>query len=200
MFCSTSPSHVEVVHRMTQITRIPIFLFAACLLVGCSQPDATSFEALERARLEEPASESFGITYRYSDSARVKAILTAPHLVERYDAQRKEFYQWMDRGFVLEFKDRNGKPETHVRAKQGRIFQKSGYAEAVGQVVVTSATGTKLETEKLIWIRAENQVRSDAFVRITTKQEILTGDGFVSNTAFTAYRITKLRGTLTLTE
>jgi hypothetical protein len=51
--------------------------------------------------------------------------------------------------------------------------------------------------EHLIWDRAENKIYSNEFVKITTDDEIIMGEGFESNEQFTKYRILKPKGTIT---
>jgi hypothetical protein len=66
--------------------------------------------------------------------------------------------------------------------------------------VVVNNKGEKLNTEHLIWDRRADRISSDRFVKITTADEILMGDGLESNGNFTRYKILKIRGTLRIRE
>lgn len=46
----------------------------------------------------------------------------------------------------------------------------------------------------------KKKIWSDKFVTITTKNEILMGDGFEARQDFSKYKIKKLKGTVTIKE
>ena len=56
--------------------------------------------------------------------------------------------------------------------------------------------GEKLNTEHLIWLQEEERIYSEVFVKITTEDEIIMGDGFESNESFTNFKITHITGTI----
>jgi hypothetical protein len=70
--------------------------------------------------------------------------------------------------------------------------------EAKGNVIIINEKGEQLNTEHIVWSQKKEQINSDAFVKITTKTEILMGDGLESNQSFTKYKIKKIRGTIQL--
>ncbi len=76
------------------------------------------------------------------------------------------------------FYDENGQVRSILKADYGKLNRKSDDMEARGHVVVTSAEGIKLETSKLTWLNSERQIVSDDSVKITRKDDILTGWGF----------------------
>jgi hypothetical protein len=69
---------------------------------------------------------------------------------------------------------------------------------ARNDVVVLNIAGDTLRTEELIWEEATQRVHSDKFVRITTKTEIIMGDGFESDITFKNPKIYKIRGIVNL--
>ena len=70
--------------------------------------------------------------------------------------------------------------------------------EAKEDVVVINEKGEKLNTEHLIWNQKTQEITSDVFVKITTEDQVLTGDGLVANQDFTDYRILKPRGIINI--
>ena len=68
--------------------------------------------------------------------------------------------------------------------------------EARKNVVVVNQKGDRLNTEHLIWDEKKQKLISDEFVKITTKDQIIYGDGFEANEDFTKYKIFKTRGTI----
>jgi hypothetical protein len=69
---------------------------------------------------------------------------------------------------------------------------------ARNDVILVNSKGDTLNTEELIWEEAKQTIHSDKYVRITTKDEIIMGEGFESNTEFTKYKIFSIRGTISL--
>ena len=69
--------------------------------------------------------------------------------------------------------------------------------EAKNNVVIVNAEGEQLNTEHLIWDRKKRIIYSNVFVKITTEDEIIMGEGFESNEQFSKYKILKPKGTIT---
>ena len=65
-------------------------------------------------------------------------------------------------------------------------------------MVVVNRKGERLNTEKLIWDERNELLSSDRFVKITTAEEIIFGDGFEANQDFSRYRIFNVKGRLTV--
>ena len=168
-----------------------IFLFA------CDEPSQTPVD-VEKYRKNEPTQEIYGITYYYSDSARLKAKLVAPHILEK--KENKEPVIHVDRGLRLEFYTSSGAKESELTSNRAILYNQRNYAEAHENVKVSNVNGDRLETEKLIWDKQKDKIYTDAFVKITTSKEILKGYGMESNTAFTNYKIFKLKGSIRLKE
>ncbi len=171
-----------------------------CLLlgaVGCGRDKALPPD-LEALRANIPLSEAFDFVYLYSDSAKLRARLEAPHDLETMDRARKEPVHSFDRGLKLYFYDRTGRPETVITARSGLLWKRSGLAEAKGQVKLVNAKGEILESELLIWDRASRRIHTPAPVKITTAKEIIYGTGLESDLQFNRYKIFKTRGILSL--
>jgi Lipopolysaccharide-assembly, LptC-related len=59
---------------------------------------------------------------------------------------------------------------------------------------VINAKGEKLNTEEIIWDEQKKIIYSNAFVKITTGDEIIWGIGMEANEDFTDYVIKKVTG------
>lgn len=81
----------------------------------------------------------------------------------------------------IEFFDKDGKKFSTLVAKQGRVHQGTNDLEARGNVVVTTETGIKMETDSLRWQNAAGKIVSDGFVKVTRKNDVVTGYGFESD-------------------
>ena len=176
-------------------------LVGLLLLLGvsaCSSPPAPP-PNLEELRKDVPLSETFDVTYEYTDSARLKARMRAPHLFERAEGKNKRV-SIADQGIKIAFFNEQGQPKSHLRANRAEIHDAQGIARATGNVVVLNEDGDRMETELLIWYREEDQIRTPAFVKITTDEEIIYGDSLVSDTEFSSYTIYHIKGTVALKE
>lgn len=171
-----------------------------CLFAACNDTESNLPKNLDELRRKEAGTESYNILYAYSDSGRLTAKLYAKHDIERFDTEKQETYHHLDQGFVLETYGPGPRLESIVKANVGKLYQKRGYAEALGNVVLTSIKGEVMETEKLFWYRTENRIHTDEDVKIITKDEIIFGKGLESNTNFTRYKIYKIRGTMQVRE
>lgn len=175
----------------------PLLLVLA--LAGCAKPRFQVPTDYQAKRDSIPVALWRQVRYQYTDSARLKAVLAAPYVVEHYNRASNEKVQHLDSGFVLVFYAANGDTESVITADRGQLFA-SGRALAEGNVVVRSAKGERLQTEQLTWLREADKITTDKPVAITTLTEVLYGVGLESNTRFTDYTIYKLNGTVQLTE
>lgn len=133
----------------------------------------------------------------YSDSAKLAAKLNAKR-IDHYLGKRS--YTVMPKGIKIIFFNSAELPETEMKADYAIKYDDMDIIEAKRNVVVINEKGEKLNTEHLIWDQKHDKIESDVFVKITTKKEILMGNGLVSNQNFTKYKILKLRGTIQVKE
>jgi LPS export ABC transporter protein LptC len=57
-----------------------------------------------------------------------------------------------------------------------------------------NSEGDRLNTERLVWDQKTAEITSNAFVKVTRKDEVITGTGLRANQDFSKYRITKISG------
>ncbi|HIO67785.1 MAG TPA: LPS export ABC transporter periplasmic protein LptC [Flavobacteriales bacterium] len=129
----------------------------------------------------------------YSDSAILKARLTAPKM-EHY--LEKEPYVELTEGINLVFYSEDGEITSHLTANYAINYERQDRMEAKGDVVFINEVGEKLNTEHLIWNQKEERIYSEEFVKITTADEIIWGEGFESNQSFTNFKIKHIKGTI----
>jgi len=77
-------------------------------------------------------------------------------------------------------------------------YEEKGMMEAKGNVVLINEDGEKLNTEHLIWDEEKEMIYSNEFVKITTADEIIMGEGLESNLNFTKFKIKNIQGTITI--
>jgi LPS export ABC transporter protein LptC len=136
--------------------------------------------------------EGTNVTIHYNDSGLLKAKLFAPQLIG-YKKDGNDIIR-MPKGIKAEFYDENGARESYLTADKGISYQTQKITEVTQNVVVMNNKGEKLNTEKLIWDQRKQLIYTDKFVRITTANEVLTGEGMESKQDFSDWKIWKPRG------
>lgn len=165
-------------------------------VVSCTSEEAT--QQVMNERINMPLETGKNIYLTYTDSGYTKAKLFAP-LLERYaNDERQETV--MQKGITAYFYQKNNVVESFLKAKYAIRYDREKRMIARNDVVLVSRKGDTLNTEELIWDEVKQKIYSEKFVRITTKDEIIMGDGFESNTEFTKYKIFSIRGVISLKE
>jgi len=126
----------------------------------------------------------------YSDSARVRIVITGPKLVRHLDKinPRDEFPE----GLHVDFLDENSEVESTLDALIGIRYprdRKIIVRDTANHVVLESIRGEKLETSELIWDEKEGTVFTDKFVKITKPEEIIFAYGFRAKQDFSEYTL-----------
>jgi LPS export ABC transporter protein LptC len=136
-----------------------------------------------------------GVILTVTDSGHKIAEIRTP-LMERYSG--KNPYIEMTKGLKGLFFNKNGVKENQLDADYGISKQNEKIIEVRRNVILENVKGEKLNSEKLVWNQATQKIYTDEFVKITTPDEVIYGDGFESNQNFTEYRIFKIKGILSL--
>jgi LPS export ABC transporter protein LptC len=140
--------------------------------------------------------EGRNVTINYNDSGRLKAKIFAKQLIG-YKKDGNDIVR-MPKGITGNFYNDEGKAESYLSAEKGISYQTQKITEVSQNVVVMNNKGEKLNTEKLIWDQKKQIIYTDKFVRITTKNEILTGEGMESKQDFSDWVIKKPRGVISI--
>lgn len=105
-------------------------------------------------------------------------------------------YIEMPKGFQANFFDDSMRVKSKLTADYGIRYERDQKMEARKNVVVVNEKGETLNTEHLIWDERTEKLKSDEFVKITTKGEIIMGTGFEANQDFSKYKIFNIKGTI----
>jgi len=167
-------------------------LVATALLVlalnGCEERVKPA--ALPVPQTELPSQESWKSTVRFSDSARVKAVLWAGYIAIYADRH----YTMLSDSVHVDFYDENEQHTSLLTARRGRVNDQNQDFEAHDNVIVLSDSGTVLRTEHLFWDNASRKIHTDSFVDIVSRTEHIMGHGMVSDQGLKNYRIFKVTG------
>ena len=164
-------------------------LFSA-IFFGCENDENKVDLITKKTRL--PVETATGIEVLYSDSAKIKAKLKAP-LMNRYTHPKP--YVEMPKGVDLKFYDDSLNIISTLTSNYAINRESEDIMEARNNVVVVNKKGEQLNTEHLIWDQKAKKIYSNVFAKITTKDEVIYGNGFEANEDFTNYKINHVKGT-----
>ena len=170
-------------------------LILAILTLVCSCENDQSEIARITVRGDGPSEEIRNLVTLYSDSGRVKVKVSAP-VLRRY-TEPKPLTE-LPKGMNIEFFDDSLRVISHLSARYAVQDVTKKTWEAREDVVVVNTKGEQINTEKLVWDEQNELLSSDRFVKITTAEEIIFGDGFEANQDFTRYRIFNVKGRITV--
>jgi LPS export ABC transporter protein LptC len=145
-----------------------------------------------------PNQSAKNIEILYSDSAKVKMKIFAP-VLHRFSDEKEPYVEFPD-GITVYFYTAQKEVESSLKSNYAIFYEIPDIWEAKEDVVVVNRDGDVINTELLIWERKKELLHSDKFVKITTKDEILYGEGFEADQNFTNYTIHKPTGVINLNE
>jgi len=166
------------------------FLIFCSVFVSC-QNDLSKVKEIE-LKQKEDVEITKGAEIIYSDSAHVKAKLTAPIL---YNHKTSNPYYEMPKGIVVVFYDKQLKQTSKVTSDYAIRKENQNIVELKKNVVATNAEGKTFKSEELIWDENQKRFYSNKLVTIDTNGNLITGPGFWSNEDFSYYEIRQGSGT-----
>lgn len=180
---------IKYIFQLQPIIIILLILFSACEndIAVVNTITATKEKAL-------PVESDKNAEIIYSDSAQVRAKLTTP-ILNRFAG--KKAYMELPKGMEVIFYDGKKNQQTKLTADYGIGFDKGSgieQMEAKRNVVVINQKGDTLNTEHLIWNAVTKKIYTNEFVKITTKDDIIWGDGLIANQDFSDYTIKNVKG------
>jgi LPS export ABC transporter protein LptC len=131
----------------------------------------------------------------FSDSGVVQALMKSP-LLKHYNTDRP--YTEMPNGIKVFFYDSAMNVQARLSANSAINYEKEKIMDAKSNVVVINTKGEKLVTEHLVWDQKKRIIYSDVFVTITTKDEVLIGNGMESDDAFDKWHINHVTGSFNI--
>ena len=149
------------------------------------------------ADLQDPLGTAYNIRMVYTDSAAVKAILTAPKHVDytNLSFQYSEFPEGLK---VLFFDDQGN--ENQVIADYGILYNDSKLIDLKGHVQLLSHEGAKLTTQQLYWDSKSEWLFTEQPFTFEDKEYNFNPVLFVSNRDFTKFQTGTLIGTVAVSE
>jgi LPS export ABC transporter protein LptC len=163
-----------------------------CLGISCSENAVEEIDKLPKDRSKYPVSISKNMHLHLSDSA-VKKVEIKTSVLERYDNAKPPFNK-MPKGIHVQFLDSLGETEATVDANFATHYPEKQELVLENNVIIINKKGEKLNSEHVTWNAETHQISSNDFVKITTEDQIIYGDGFIANEDFTDYQINHIKG------
>ncbi len=176
-----------------------VLMMAIVFMSGCKNDleDVRSFIPEDTI----PSMYAKNVSIAESENGNLKYKLTAP-ILYRYESSKGATVKFPE-GFKVVFFD-SLNPDlirTEITARYGINKEIEKIMEAKSDVIVINhLKGEQLNTEHLVWNQNTKKVFSDVFVKITTPDKILYGDGMQSDERFNHWRIRKPRGEMYVNE
>lgn len=145
-----------------------------------------------------PSQSMINAEINYTDSARLQLQITAPG-IHNYSTETENYTEF-PLGVLAQFFDKNGDIESQLSSNYAIYYTDKELWEAKDSVVVINKEGEILNTEQLFWDEKNKQIYSNSFVKITSPDEIITGEGFEADESFTRWKLKKITGTLYIEE
>lgn len=132
--------------KKTRVYVILVALLAARLFAAC-ETDLKEVDRIAAIQAEELVDISQNVTVIYSDSAKVKAQITAP---EMRNYQTDTPYFEFQKGITIVFYDENGAESQRIKADYAIQKEAQELIEFRRNVVITRVDGSIIKTEELI--------------------------------------------------
>jgi LPS export ABC transporter protein LptC len=169
-------------------------LIGLAMLFSC-KPDIKTIETITKTdNLPVETAENLKIVY--STHGRIQMIMEAPTML-RFAGEKP--YMELPDGFLMIFYDSLMNENSRISAMYAIQYEQDQLIDTRNNVVVKNIENDEtLNTEQLIWDQKNQTIYTEKFVKITTNEEVLYGDGFESDDRFTSWRIKNPKGTFYL--
>lgn len=164
-------------------------------------------QAIANRKQQKQIEKTTGVHITYSDSAKVKAILTTPILMRYTDTRPNrtvktdESYNEMPNSLKIIFYDDSLKVKSTVTSDYGIQREKKKVTELRKNVVATNDKKETFKSDELIWDENKREFYSNKIVSIQLANgSIINGTSFRSNENFSPYTITQTTGTFNVKE
>ena len=174
-------------------------LFICMLLISACENSLNDIQKIASKEENKPISRSTGVDVIYSDSAKVKAHMTAPLMIEYADTPKP--YKEMPKGVKIIFYDADLKESGNIVSDYAVQRDKENIIEFRKNVVATNAQGQVFKSEELIYDMNTKKMYSTKAVEIVSPNgDVVDGIGFDSNETFYPWHIVQTTGVFHVNE
>jgi len=155
------------------------------LLVGCSgqEPSATDRPGVNDSA-SKPDTEVSGAKIYLYDRGRVTTEILSEKII-KFESNDSTMAYKLD----IDVLDSTGQVSTQIVGDSGIIREATGQLYIYGNVVVITEDKSRLETDYLWWDSKADKIKTDAFVKITREDDVITGWGLEADEKLNSYKI-----------
>ena len=167
-----------------------VVVLIATMLFACKN----DMETISLLTVDEslPSETAKDVELIYSDSGRVMIKLISP-LLNRY-INEEPYIEFPD-GLHLFFYDTAMNVKSELTANYGISWENKKLMEVKDDVVITNHDKNEvLNTEHVVWDQAKKKIYSDVFVKRTTPDGVIYGEGFDADESLNSWKLRKPRG------
>jgi LPS export ABC transporter protein LptC len=173
--------------------------FIAALALSSCETDLKKIQEILDGSSEKAGQRTKDVEIIYSDSATVRARITAPLLIDYQDSTKS--YKEMPKGVHIEFYDKFMHVTNIIDAKEGRINDATDVYELHKNVVAKNEQGDVFKSEELILDHKTHKLYSTMPVQIVTVNgNIINGTDFESNEQMSPYTMKQTTGIIQVEE
>ena len=183
-------------NRFSNLIFLTLTVFTVGVFTSCKKNEIAQIEQVT-SHEDLPAEAATNVEILFSDSGQISLRIIASKL-NRFEGEKP--YMEFPEGVKLIFYNSNQEPESQIECNYAINHINDKIMEAKDDVVVINADGEKLNTEHLIWDQGNQLIHTEEFVKITTEDEIIYGNGMEAKEDFSSYKIKNLKGTISLEE
>jgi len=174
-------------------------LLICMLFVSACENSLNDIQKIASKEEDKPISRSTGVDVIYSDSAKVKAHMTTPLMIEYNDIAKP--YTEMPKGVKIVFFDENLGEKGSITSDYATRRDKENIIEFRKNVVASNTQGETFKSEELIYDQTTKKLYSTKPVQITMRNgNVMNGTGFNSNESLYPWHIDQATGTFPVTE
>lgn len=170
--------------------RILFVVLTLALMCSCE----SNFKDVQKINFAEftPSGEADTLDLKYTDSGKIKSILLSPKML---DYANVEFpFTEFPKGVNVTLYD-NKEKRTFITSNYAISFKGTNIIDLRGNVVITSESGQKLETEQLYFDQKNEWFFTEKYFKFTDpKSGLTTGQGVDFNKDFKKVNFQKVKG------
>lgn len=160
---------------------LPAAIAVITLITGCEN-DLKDIQKISAAEVNRPGQRYTDVDVIYSDSAKVKAHMTAPLMLDYEKDKTKKAYIEMPKGVKVTFYDENLKITSTIVADYAVRHVDEKLIELRKNVVGTNVKGDTFTSDELIWDENTRQIHSNKLVHVKMADGSITdGTSFTSD-------------------
>jgi LPS export ABC transporter protein LptC len=172
---------------MINIKKVFFGFFVLWGLSSCTELDTNIYRRKRAQDLIVTREFAEKVTIEYTDSGFLKARIFSPILVAV--KQTNNPYVEMKKGLKVDFYSVKGDIQSYLTADYAISYPNKKVIVVQRDVEILNIKGEVLNTEELRWDQVKGRIYTNKPVKITTKDQIITGIGLESNQSFSYWEI-----------